>query len=198
MTETTDVSSSGVNFVLILVVLGLVAMFAGSFTYRLSHPDLTIALRSNGAGGQGGMGQAGGMSDLVVLMGKLQEDPNDVEAMLTIAGRFVGMGAFDRAKTFMDKAATLRPDDADVLNVLGVYAFRMKDNETAKSRFEHMQELAPQDYRAYYNLGILYEYGFNDRAKAQEFFEKALTMDGIPKDTADRITQELQKTSPNS
>ncbi len=192
MTETSNANTSGVNLVLALVFLGLIAMFAGSFIYRLSHPDLAVNLHSKEAGGQG-MGQAGGMSDLVELMAKVQQDPNDIDAIMTIAGQFLTMGAFDRAKSFMDKAAQLQPDNPDVLNILGVYAFRMKDNDTAKSRFEHMRAVAPHDYRAFYNLGILYEYGYNDRAKAHEAFEKALEQENIPQDTADRIAKELQK-----
>ena len=78
------------------------------------------------------------------------------------------MGAFGRAKTFLDKVAKVRPDDPDVQNALGVTLYNLKDLDGAKAAFEGMLARDPDDYRARFNLGLLYKHALGQPEKGNE------------------------------
>lgn len=169
---TTTKGAAGPNaagrMVLAFVAFGLLVMFVGSFLYRLERPSLEV--RRNQSAMPQGMEQAmnGPMKEVMALMQKLKEHPDDPGLQLEMAEKFMAMGAFDRAKTFLDKVVKLRPEDPDVQNALGVTLYNLKDMEGAKAAFEGMLARDPEDYRARYNLGLLYKYALNEPDKAAE------------------------------
>lgn len=171
---TTTDPSPGANasgrMVLAFLAFCLVVIFAASFVYRLERPSLEVHQKKGPAGMPQGMDNAmnGPMREVMELMQKLQENPNDPGLQMAMAERFLAMGSYDRAKSFLDKLVKVRPDDPDVLNAMGVVLYNQKDPEGAKAAFEAILAKDPEDYRARFNLGLLYKYALGQPEKAKE------------------------------
>lgn len=199
---TTSNGATGPNaagrMVLAFVAFGLLVMFVGSFLYRLERPSLEVRRVRSGAMPQA-MEQAmnGPMKEVLALMQKLKEHPDDPGLQLEMAERFMAMGAFDRAKLFLDKLVKVRPEDPDVQNALGVTLYNLKDMEGAKAAFEGMLARNPQDYRARYNLGLLYKYALNQPDKAAEALRAVVDNPKTDPKTREKARNELEgKTKP--
>lgn len=161
------------RMVLAFVAFALAVIFIGSFVYRLERPSLEVRKQPSKGGMPEGMGQAmnGPMKEVLELMQKLQENPDDPGLQMAMAERFMAMGAFDRAKVFLDKVAKVRPQDPDVQNALGVTLYNLKDMDGAKAAFEGLLARDPEDYRARFNLGLLYKYALGQPDKAAQAFD---------------------------
>ena len=127
----------------------------------------------------------------LVTLGVAISGPYQVsqEAVLT-PGRT--MGSFDRAKAFLDKVVKVRPEDPDVQNALGVTLYNLKDIEGAKAAFEGMLARDPEDYRARYNLGLLYKYALNQPDKAAEALQAVADNPKTDPKTRETARKELE------
>ncbi len=197
--------SSGVNasgrMVLAFMAFVLLAMFVGSFVYRMERPSLEVHPKPQAGGGmpQGMDPQAmnGPMKEVMALMQKLQENPDDPALQLAMAERFMAMGAFDRAKAFLDKVVKVRPEDPDVQNALGVTLYNLHDLDGAKAAFEGMLARDPEDYRARFNLGLLYKYALGQPGKAAEALRAVIDSSKTDPETRQTARKELEeKTAP--
>lgn len=178
------------RLVLAFVAFGLLVMFVASFLYRLERPSLEVRQERKAEG----MGQAmnGPMKEVMALMQKLQENPDDPGLQLAMAERFMAMGAYDRAKVFLDKVAKVRPEDPDVQNALGVTLFNLKDIPGAQAAFEGMLARDQADYRARFNLALLYKYGINDQDKAAQALRAVIEAPETDAATREQARQELE------
>jgi Flp pilus assembly protein TadD len=137
------------------------------------------------------------MKEVLALMQKLKENPDDPALQLEMAERFMEMGSYDRARTFLDKVAKVRPEDPDVQNALGVTLYHLKDLEGAKAAFEGMLARDPSDFRARFNLGLLYKYAFKEPDKAAEALQSVLDNPKTDPRTRETARKELEgKTAP--
>jgi Flp pilus assembly protein TadD len=155
------------RLVLAFMAFALLVLFVGSFLYRMQRPSLEVRQERPGGMSQP-MAQAmnGPMKEVLALMQKLKENPDDPELQLAMAEQFMAMGSFERAKTFLDKVVKVRPENPDVQNALGVTLYNLKDIDGAKAAFEGMLARDPDDYRARFNLGLLYKYALKEPEKA--------------------------------
>ncbi|MGE4535844.1 MAG: tetratricopeptide repeat protein [Desulfovibrio sp.] len=180
---------------MVLAFLGfaLAVIFVGSFIYRMQRPSLEVRQQPKSGMGEA-MGQAmnGPMKEIMALMQKLKENPDDPELQLTMAERFMAMGAFDRAKTFLDKVAKVRPDDPETQNAMGVVLYNLKDVDGAKAAFEGVLAKHPKDFRALFNLGLLYKYALKEPDKAAEAFKTVLAAPDVDPDTRATAQRELE------
>lgn len=193
-TEHTPGPSDSGRMVLAFMAFVLVVMFAGSFIYRMERPSLEVAQKSRQAGGmpQGMEGAMNGpMKEVMELMQKLQENPDDPGLQMAMAERFMAMGSFDRAKSFLDKLAKVRPDDPDVLNAMGVVRYNLGDPEGAKEAFEAILARDAGDYRARFNLGLLYKYAFKQDEKGNEALQAVIDSPKTDPETRATAQKEL-------
>jgi Flp pilus assembly protein TadD len=187
------------RLVLAFLAFGLLVVFVGSFLYRLERPSLEVRQQRQAGGAPQGMEQAmnGPMKEVMELMQKLKEHPDDTGLQLEMAERFMAMGAFDRAKVFLDKVVKVRPEDPDVQNALGVTLYNLKDMEGAKAAFEGMLAREPDDYRARFNLGLLYKYALSQPDKAVEALRAVADNPKTDPKTRETALKELEgKTNP--
>jgi cytochrome c-type biogenesis protein CcmH/NrfG len=195
MTTTEHGPNASGRMVLAFMAFCLVIIFAASFLYRLERPTLEVQQKK---GGQGGMPQGmdaamnGPMREVMELMQKLQENPDDPGLQMAMAERFMAMGSFDRAKTFLDKVAKVRPDDPDVLNALGVVRYNMNDLDGAKAAFEAILAKDAEDFRARFNLGLLYKYAYKDEAKAKQALSAVIASPKTDPETRKTAQEELE------
>ena len=194
MTTTEHGPNASGRMVLAFMAFCLVIIFAASFIYRMERPTLEVHQKKGGMGQgmPGGMPDAmnGPMREVMELMQKLQENPDDPGLQMAMAERFMAMGAYDRAKVFLDKVAKVRPDDPDVQNALGVVRYNQKDLDGAKAAFEGLLARDPEDYRARFNLGLLYKYALNQPEKAKEAFDAVIASQKTDPETRQTATKE--------
>jgi tetratricopeptide (TPR) repeat protein len=194
MTTTDNGPNASGRMVLAFIGFSLVIIFAASFVYRLERPTLEVQQKKSQGGMPPGMGEAmnGPMREVMELMQKLQENPDDPGLQLAMAERFMAMGSFDRAKTFLDKVEKVRPNDPDVLNALGVVRYNLNDLDGAKAAFEAILAKDAEDFRARFNLGLLYKYAYKDEAKAKEALSAVIASPKTDPETRKTAQQELE------
>jgi len=96
----------------------------------------------------------------------------------------------------LDKVAKIRPEDPDVQNALGVTLYNLKDIEGAKAAFEGMLTRDSNDYRARFNLGLLYKYALNAPDKAAEALRAVLDNPKTDPSTRETALKELETKAP--
>ena len=186
------------RLVLAFMAFALIVLFVGSFLYRMERPSLEVRQERPTKGMPPGMDQAmnGPMKEVLALMQKLKEHPDDPDLQLAMAEQFMAMGSFERAKTFLDKVAKIRPEDPDVQNALGVTLYNLKDIDGAKAAFEGMLTRDPNDYRARFNLGLLYKYALNAPDKAAEALRAVADNPKTDPNTRETALKELEAKAP--
>jgi len=188
--------AAGRKAVLALVALGLAAMFASSFLYRLDHPDLSEKVeRPAGMEAMGGGGtMTGPMKEIMELMQAMQQDPENVGLLLRAAEQFMMMNAWDRAMVFLDKAQSIEPDNPQILNDQGIILYNLQKPEESLAKFEKLLAKNPDDYRARYNMGLLYKYALKNPEKAKESFAAVIDSPSADEKAKAGAREELSKT----
>lgn len=189
----TGPNASG-RMVLAFMAFVLLVLFGGSFLYRMERPSLEVRQKESQAAMPDAMQQAmnGPMKEVLALMQRLKEHPDDPALQLTMAEKFMDMGSFERAKTFLDKVRQVRPDDPEVLNALGVTLYNLKDMAGAKDAFEAVLAHDAEDYRARFNLALLHKYALHEPGKAAEEFKAVLASPKADPETKATSQKELE------
>ncbi|NMC48979.1 MAG: tetratricopeptide repeat protein [Desulfovibrio sp.] len=173
------------------VGLGLAAVFLGSFLYRVENPSRVV--RADAPGMPQGMADSGPMKEIMELMQRQKDEPDNPAVQLELAERFLMMGAFDRALIFLEKAGQLDPDNPQILNDKGIALYNTGRAEEAKGAFEAILAKNPDDYRARFNLGLLYGHGLGDTAKAVEHLKAVVDSPAADERTRKQAGMELEK-----
>lgn len=167
-----------------LVVIGLAAMFFGSFSYRLSNPSLVKRIgnqqpKNSDFGNQGGMGT--GMTQEMMghigeLMGKLAEDPNNFEVRRELAEHFMDVSDWSSAIVHLKRALEINPNDVAANYFMGVSQYNLGNFPESATAFEHLLTVE-QDPAAMYNLSVIYAQHLNRLDEAKELLRKVSEMD---------------------
>ncbi|MDR2123941.1 MAG: tetratricopeptide repeat protein [Desulfovibrio sp.] len=102
--------------------------------------------------------------------------PQDGELYLETGMMFLDFALNDEAVAYLQKAATLLPETAGVLNTLGVTMRRMRRYEESEQFFLRAVRAASGDQNLFFNLGRLY-LDTGQWRKAVECAEKALALE---------------------
>jgi len=179
-----------------LMGLALVAMFVSSFLYRAENPSRVVRTDTpampQGMGGMGGMADSGPMKEIMELMQRQKEEPDNPAVQLELAERFMMMGAYDRALIFLEKAAGLDPDNPQILNDKGIALYNTGKAEEAKAAFEAILAKNAADFRARFNLGLLYKYALGDMDKAAEQLRAVMDSPAVDERTKSQAKSELE------
>ncbi len=172
-----------------LMGLALAAVFVGSFLYRVENPSLEV--RADAPAMPQGMAESGPMKEIMELMQRQKDEPDNPAVQLELAERFLMMGAFDRALIFLERAEKLDPDNPQILNDKGIALHNVGRSEEARGAFEAVLIKNPDDYRARFNLGLLYKYALGDMAKAAEQFKVVIDSPAADERTRKQAGEEL-------
>lgn len=194
----------------ILAVIGAAAiMFVASFIYRMNHPNLFVKVQQQAAqqedhdhDGDGeqdhgatppGMSENSAMGKVKEFMGRVEQNPDDVEALVGLGNSFLMMRAWDRALEPLQRAHELDPENVGVLKAMGIAHFNKEDFVKATEAYDAILIIDPDDSLALFNLGVIFKYYFEKPDAARTYFEKVLA---VEKDDAEVIAmakQELAK-----
>lgn len=185
--------TGGRRIAAVLVGIGLLAIFASSFAYRLSNPSLQKVRRQAPAQGQmPGAMQGGDMSAIGELMRQMQENPDDADLLIKLGEQFMKMEAWDRAEMFLSRAVAADPANTHAMHVLGASLFQQEKFGEAEEIYLAITELEPQNPHPRFNLGMLYKHYLNRPDDAQSQFRFVAESDEAPDNLKAAALKELE------
>ena len=190
MTKQRTVSSRPI---LAVMGLGLVVMLWAATDYFRIRPGLTVQPPVPAAATQTAMKPNEAMPDGVMrLMQALQQNPNDLEALKSLAQHFMHLEDWTKAETFALRAMVAAPSDATPLHLLGIIQHNQNRHQEAVKTLEKSLELAG-DPATHYSLAILYGYFLNNVDKARDHLNRVLHDSTAPDTMKDHARDELAK-----
>jgi tetratricopeptide (TPR) repeat protein len=119
--------------------------------------------------GQGASGAPGpAMAEILRLKEQVEKNPNDAEAILTLANLNYDIRNWARSRELYERYLQLRPAQPDVLTDLGVSLRGLKLYPEALARFEEAQRLQDGHWQSLYNEVVVLAFDLKDMAKAQQ------------------------------
>jgi cytochrome c-type biogenesis protein CcmH/NrfG len=191
-----SVSARAPSFLSLLVLLGLLGMFAASLLSfvdfrKLVTPELaeapTAPAPREDSQPQMSREQTDSMS---ALMRRLQSNPNDADALLEISEIFVQIEDWPRAEAFLTRLILSRPADARPRHLLAILQYRQQRMAEAAKTFKELLDIK-EDPAAMYNLAVIYKYHLDKRDLATELLEKILASPDADADTRQKAQKEL-------
>lgn len=125
------------------------------------------------------------IAEIEQLQKRVDANPDDVEAVLTLANRLHDVQMFPRAITMYEKYLQRKPEDTDARVDLGICFFEMgladeaqREEYFTKAREEMKQALVanPKHQLAHFNLGIVYLRSGN-MEESNAWFRKCYELD---------------------
>lgn len=186
---------------------GLVLMLGAAFIYMAEHPGLVVhtqpgsGMAASAESGDRPTGTTAGPeaqnAALMSLMERLQKNPQDMEALLSLAGHFLHTDDYARAENFAMRAvmAAQGTEASMPLYLLSVAQHGQKRYGEAADSLEKALALK-DDSETRYSLGIVQRYFLKNEAKGRAELEKALAAPGITETLKKQIEVELEKPAP--
>jgi tetratricopeptide (TPR) repeat protein len=147
-----------------------------------------VALKQRQAPTQSMMGGEQDMEAMREMMRAMQENPDDPDVNLQLAGRFLEMGAYEQAATFAQNVLNVRPGDARAMNLYAVALFQQGSHQASAEAFQQLLDMGGENVMAHYNLGVLYKYYLDQPERAVGHFQRAMEMN-----PEERVKQMLRK-----
>ena len=172
---------------LLLLLLGFVLMGTGSLYYWKQSPNLVKTL--NQPARQRAMDAQSAM--ISVLMRRIQENPNDAEALSTLGSLFLEQGDWAGAERFLSRVTVVTPSDPLPAYLLGLAQARQSGREyEAEANFLRAIDLGgPAEVRL--SLGVLYSHFLGESEKAAPLFQQLLDDPDTPPDVKEAARDEL-------
>lgn len=144
-------------------------------------PGAPGGARPGASGMPGGAGAPSGdpnspMAEIQRLRDYVAANPNDAEAVLTLANMNFEISNWGRARELYEQYLKLKPQSPDVMSDLGVALFNLGDHRAAIAQFHQAQSLAPDHWRSLYNEVIVLAFGLQDHAEADKVLRKLRQM----------------------
>ena len=163
----------GRKTILALMILGMTAIFVSSFVYRLENPSLTIQNTPRARTDDESMGK------IMELMARMQENPNDLDVLLSLGEQFMRIQSWDKARALLQRALVVEPSNIDVLQRLSMCLINQGKYAEAAGHYEMILALDEKNAQAHYNLGILYKRFLKDKDKAKKHFQAVLDLKDV-------------------
>ncbi len=173
-----------------MMAMALVALFLTSFFHRM---DIS--------GGQRQPTRAKAKADAAMaavpaLMAKLQQNPNDEEAVLRLADAFMRGKEWQRAEHFYNEALKIDPKNVGALFHRAIVNLEQRRFPEAIGDFKAVLAIKPDVAEAHYYIGMVNKYELKDSQAAREHLEKALALAPKDKELAAETKKELENLQP--
>lgn len=108
------------------------------------------------------------VAEINALKSRLQEQPDDVRALVRLANIYHDVSMWEQAITFYERALELRPDDPDLLTDAGICFKGLGQFERALGLFDRAREAAPDHWKSLFNKVVVagFDLGRFDVAEA--------------------------------
>jgi len=184
-----SVKSATPPYILLLILLGFLAMFA-AFFYGFIHgpadkrptpgaaapaPEPTLSEEQTEA--------------LNALMNTLKSNPDDADALMEIGGIFLAAKDWARAEIFLNRAVANRPTDTDSRYMLAIALYQQERIQEAATAFEELLSMK-KNAAAQFNLAVIYKYHLDKPDEARALFKQIAASPDA--DIAERARKELE------
>ncbi|MBI3607232.1 MAG: tetratricopeptide repeat protein [Nitrospirae bacterium] len=116
------------------------------------------------------------MEDIMAFKARLDKNPKDVEALLSLANANMMISRFDAAQDLYTRALAINPNDLDARTNLAIaYKYGGKP-EQALIELQKNLGYDPRHDSTMYNLGFLYYYDKKDSAAALDVWKRWLAL----------------------
>lgn len=125
---------------------------------------------AGGAAAAAGPGATGGppMAEIMRLREHVEKNPDDAEAILTLANLNYDIRNWERARELYERYLKLRPAHPDVLTDLGVALRGLQKFPEALATFQQAQQLEDGHWQSLYNEVVVLAFDLKDMPKAQQ------------------------------
>ncbi len=190
MSETTG-PRSGQRVVFVFMGCALVAMFVFAVNFRIQNPSLTQVVKQTSGPDQSRM-----MAMVGQLMEKLQEDPEDISTLRTLATVFMSLQEWKRARHFWQRLLEVDSGNVQARQELALVFFRLNEYTRAAEHLKKALELDPGNVYAHYNLGMIYTHYLDQKGKGRDHFRQLLKLNGVEEQLRQKAQDELKKMQP--
>lgn len=154
---------------------------AGAGAPAMPQAPQAMPQNTGGAGAPPADGGAGpAMQEIQELSQRVQNNPNDAEAVLRLANLNFEINRWQRARELYEQYLKLKPESPDVLSDLGVTYREQGQYDQALELFHRAQSLDPNHWRSLYNEVVV------------------LAFDQRRLNDADRVLQRLRQMQPGN
>ena len=178
-------------YILLLILLGFLAMFATFFYSFIHGPTDNRPTPSAAAPAPEPALTEEQTEALNALMNTLQNSPHDADTLMEIGGIFLAAMDWARAEIFLNRAILSRPADTGSRYMLGIALYQQERIQEAAAAFEELLNLE-KNAAAQFNLAVIYNYHLDKPNEARALFEQIAALPGADADTAKRARKELQ------
>jgi Tfp pilus assembly protein PilF len=112
------------------------------------------------------------MAEISRLKEQVAKNPNDADAVLTLANLNYDIRNWQRSKELYEQYLKLRPAQPDVLTDLGVSLRGLGDFQGAMERFEQAQKLQVGHWQSLYNEVVVLAFDLKDMPRASSVLAK--------------------------
>lgn len=131
------------------------------------------------------------MEDIVAFKARLEKNPKDLEALISLGNANTMISRFDAAQDLYTRALAINPKDLEVRSNLAYAYARSGKTEQAVAELQKNLTIDPNNGPTLLNLGSLHA-GRGDRAQALAMFKKWLALYPGAPDAADVVKQIAQ------
>lgn len=194
---TESTGGRGRKAALIVIAVGLAAIFVGSLDYRIDNPGMQKQVQTHvhvdggDQFGQGGMDMEAVRQMMAALEARLVENPADLEALFQLAEIQLMRQDRESALGYLGRVAERAGEDTAALHRLSAMYFQLEQNQAAAEVLRRIRRIDPADGYALYNLGVLLRYRMGDDQGAAEAFRAVLAMEGFD-DLKEQSRKELE------
>lgn len=181
----------------------LVGLLAGFLVGYLAHEAMSgvqpprLATSTAPAAGDphvGVEGAPGGgqMPDLNRLREVLERDPENGEALLSLANMNFDIGAWPRAQELYERYLRLDPRNPDVLTDLGISLRSQGQLDAALERFREARQIDPTHWQSIYNEVVVHAFDRGDFAAADSALAELRSRAGSTPEV-ERLAEEIER-----
>jgi len=120
------------------------------------------------------MGQV--TQELAALKQALDQDPNNLTALVRMGNLYMDASMFDRAVEFYQRALVLDENNPDVRTDMGACLRELGKPQEALAAFRESLSRDPNHWKSWFNIAIVNLYDLGEYDKAEEAFEKVVDL----------------------
>ena len=168
--------------VLYVVIGALVGFIAAYFMFETAvdrQPPMGQPTQAaSAAGAPGAPGSGGAPTGAMAAMQQVQElrayveaNPDDVEALRTLANMNYDISNWQRAAELYERLLALRPQDIDTMTDLGACYRNLGRPDRALELFQEVQQIQPDHWQSRFNEILVLAFDLGDLDRAAEASE---------------------------
>ena len=114
--------------------------------------------------------------ELAALRQALDQDPNNVMALVRMGNMHMDASMYDKAADYYRRALEVDPNNPDVRTDMGACLREMGKPQEALAEFEKSLSQDPNHWKSWFNIAIVNLYDLGDYEKADAAFRKVVEL----------------------